>query len=797
MFDMKTSKCFLASFILMSGILTTAYSQNPTYTLDVNDLYITSIPEYCCDSLEFDIDMTWTNSGIAPNFEYAGGQYFFDFNKDCIKSGTTWEMTIADADLPVSMRPRNPTVYTVTTPGQLRFAVNTFPGVGNGFLMPANIPLTIARVRIKATGGDQFFAPALLQLAWRSALPNPFTKIFCYVGTTGTDITTPASHSISIPNDPMGAMIAAYFSASPTTISAGQSVSFTDQTFGSSPPVAWAWSFPSGTPSTSTDRNPVITYNTPGVYNVSLISSSSQYSNLTTRYSYITVQSGCIATWKQTLKVRDAGTSNDSLKFGMSPAGTNGIDSCLGEITVPPPPPTGVFDCRFVLATNDAVKNDFRKDTAGSVIWRMTFQPSVSGYPITFNWNIASFPATGGFFLKDEITGTLVNVNMRSQSSYTLTTSGITSLKIEYNNVTMSSSVTSGWNIVSVPVRTSDMLFSTLFPGVASPAYAYSSGYVSISMLSNGTGYWMKFNNASNFNFTGYPWTPENMLVSPGWNLIGPFDNNIPISSIMSNPAGIVTSNYFGYNGGYYNPDTLKVGRGYWIRTSTAGYLYQGSADNNPNVIATNPLEDFVEVRFTNGDENSTALYLGNASELTSDYSMPPVPPSGIFDVRFATDKFVEELGKIHSLKLNSASGQTRITLHNARGLKMKIKDAIDGTIINKEIEEGTEIIIPANLENLVLETNGIIPKTYELSQNYPNPFNPVTTIKYQIPDDGLVKLIVFDVLGREVKTLVNTVQTAGVYEVRFDASDVASGVYFYKLLAGKFEDLKKMIILK
>jgi PKD repeat protein len=793
---MKTLKGLLVGFMLSFVILTTAYSQNPTYTLDVNDLYITSIPEYCCDSLEFDIDMTWTNSGAVPNFEYAGGQYFFDFNKACIKAGSNWSYSVADSDLPVNLRPRSPTVYTTTTPGQLRLAVNTFPGAGNGFQMPANIPVTIARMKIKVIGGDGFFAPSLLELTFRNSV-NPFTKIFAYVAGTNTDISTPATHSISIPNDPMGAMIAAYFSASPTTINAGQSVSFTDQTFGSSPPVSWAWSFPGGTPSASAERNPVITYNIPGVYNVSLTSSSSQYSNPTTRYSFITVQSGCIATWKQTMKVRDAGTSNDSLKFGMSPAGTNGIDTCLGEIPVPPPPPTGVFDCRFVLATNDAVKNDFRKDTSGSTIWRMTFQPSISGYPFTFNWNIASFPATGGFFLKDEITGTLVNVNMRNQSSYTLTTSGITSLKIEYNNVTMSSSVTSGWNIVSVPVRTSDMLFSTLFPGVASPAYAYSSGYVSVSMLSNGAGYWMKFNNSANYNFTGYPWTPENMLVSPGWNLIGPFDNNIPISSIMSNPSGIVTSNYFGYNGGYYNPDTLKVGRGYWIRTSTAGYLYQGSADNNPNAIAKNPLEDFVEVRFTNGEDNSTALYLGNASELRSDYSMPPVPPSGIFDVRFATDKFVKELGKIHSLKINSANGQTRITLHNSRGLKMKIKDAIDGTILNRELQEGTEITIPANLENLVLETNGIIPKTYELSQNYPNPFNPVTTIKYQIPDDGLVKLIVFDVLGREVKTLVNTVQTAGVYEVRFDGSDVSSGVYFYKLLAGKFEDLKKMIILK
>jgi PKD repeat protein len=772
--------------------------QNPTYTLDINDLTVGDSSGV--GTLDFDIEMTWTNSGIASNYEFAGAQYFFDFNKDAIQPGTTWQMKSIASDLPANMQPRGPTVYTVTTPGQLRWAVNTFPGAGYGFAMPANTPVKIVRVRLKVIGGDGRFAVAPLNLVWRNALPNPFTKVFAYVGTTNTDISTPQTHTISIPNDPLPGVsgIIANFYSSSRSIVQGQSINFFDSTYGTSSPNSWNWTFTGATPSSSTVQNPAnIRYDVPGTYNVSLSVSSPLHSNSITKTNYITVLPGCISTWKQTIRVNDAGSANDSIKFGMSPSGSNGIDTCLGEVPVPPPPPTGVFDCRFILPTNDAVKTDMRRDSLGSTIWRMTFQPSISGYPITFNWNIASFPATGGFFLKDEITGTLVNVNMRNQNSYTLTTSGITSLKIEYNNITLASSVTSGWNIVSVPVRTSDMLYSTLFPGVASPAYAYSNGYVSISMLSNGTGYWMKFNNAANFNFTGYPWTPENMLVSPGWNLIGPFDNNIPISSIMSNPAGIVTSNYFGYNGGYYNPDTLKVGRGYWIRTSTAGYLYQGSADNNPNAIATNPLEDFVEVRFTNGDDNSTALYLGNATELTSDYSMPPVPPSGIFDVRFATDKFVEELGKIHTLKLNSASGQTRITLHNARGLKMKIKDAIDGTIINKEIEEGTEIIIPANLENLVLETNGIIPKTYELSQNYPNPFNPVTTIKYQIPDDGLVKLIVFDVLGREVKTLVNSVQTAGVYEVRFDASDVASGVYFYKLLAGKFEDLKKMIILK
>jgi hypothetical protein len=506
----------------------------------------------------------------------------------------------------------------------------------------------------------------------------------------------------------------------------------------------------------------------------------------------------CPTTWKQTIRVNDAGSANDSIKFGMSPSGTNGIDTCLGEVLVPPPPPSGVFDCRFVLPNNDAVKTDIRKDTIQNVNWRMTFQPSISGYPITFSWNPLTLPIIGSFFLKDEITGTIVNVNMRTQTSYTLTNAGISSLKIEYMyNQIQTTSVSSGWNIVSVPLRTQDMLYSALFPSVASPAYTYSNGYVSIAMLSNGTSYWMKFNNSANFNFTGYPWTPENMLVSPGWNLIGPFDNNIPISSIMSNPAGIVTSNYFGYNGGYYNTDTLKVGRGYWIRTTMAGYLYKGGADNTPKEPAVNPLDNFAKLVFSSGEDVNASLYLGNAAQITTDYSMPPVPPSGIYDVRFGTDKLVEALGGNHVLKISSATAETRLRVNNTGGMKFRIKDGIDGSILNKELTEGTEIIIPANLNNLILETSAVIPLTYELGQNYPNPFNPVTTIKYQIPEDGTVKMSVYDVLGKEIKTLVNDFLAAGAYEVRLDASDLSSGIYFYQMRAGHFEEMRKMVVIK
>ncbi|MCI0474222.1 MAG: T9SS type A sorting domain-containing protein, partial [Ignavibacteria bacterium] len=89
------------------------------------------------------------------------------------------------------------------------------------------------------------------------------------------------------------------------------------------------------------------------------------------------------------------------------------------------------------------------------------------------------------------------------------------------------------------------------------------------------------------------------------------------------------------------------------------------------------------------------------------------------------------------------------------------------------------------------------VPKVYSLAQNYPNPFNPVTKINFAIPKQGFVTLKVYDVLGREVSTLVNEVKQVGTYSVDFDASYLSSGVYFYRIESGEFSDIKRMILIK
>ncbi len=96
-----------------------------------------------------------------------------------------------------------------------------------------------------------------------------------------------------------------------------------------------------------------------------------------------------------------------------------------------------------------------------------------------------------------------------------------------------------------------------------------------------------------------------------------------------------------------------------------------------------------------------------------------------------------------------------------------------------------------------VNQVNNTVPEVYSLSQNYPNPFNPSTNIKFAIPQAGNVKMVVFDVLGREVVTLVNEFRQAGNYVVDFNASALSSGVYFYRIDAGNFTQTKKMLLVK
>jgi len=125
-------------------------------------------------------------------------------------------------------------------------------------------------------------------------------------------------------------------------------------------------------------------------------------------------------------------------------------------------------------------------------------------------------------------------------------------------------------------------------------------------------------------------------------------------------------------------------------------------------------------------------------------------------------------------------------------GVEMKLF-----SLIGKNADGG-EIIYFKPVATTGLETEmNTIPESYSLQQNYPNPFNPSTKIKFSIPEQGMVSLIVYNLLGQEVARLVNEQLSAGTYEYNFDASNLSSGIYIYLLSTKNFIQTKKMLLVK
>ena len=101
------------------------------------------------------------------------------------------------------------------------------------------------------------------------------------------------------------------------------------------------------------------------------------------------------------------------------------------------------------------------------------------------------------------------------------------------------------------------------------------------------------------------------------------------------------------------------------------------------------------------------------------------------------------------------------------------------------------------NFTTDVRDITTTLPNSYALDQNFPNPFNPATKINFSIPVEAFVSLDVYNSIGQRVATLVNETKTAGTYEVNFNAANLSSGIYFYKLTSGNFTETKKMILMK
>ena len=387
---------------------------------------------------------------------------------------------------------------------------------------------------------------------------------------------------------------------------------------------------------------------------------------------------------------------------------------------------------------------------------------------------------------------------MKSQSSYVVTNSGIAVLKIEYSKSNCANvSLSSAWNIVSMPLNASSMATTVLFPAATSLAYGYSAGYSQTDTLVSGKGYWIRYPQAATINVCGSSVSSTQVSLNSGWNIIGPYGRNALVSALTTTPAGLLTSLFYGYNAGYSIADTLQPGKGYWIRANSNCILNLpvGLAKSD-NPIVSKYDKNWNKLTIADAAGSASTLYLADNAAAISNYELPPLPPAGIFDARFASQRNVELLNAgAQKFVLNGAVYPVSIRID---GMDTRIKDAAtNGKIVNQLLKNGQTFVIDnSSLAEFTVE-NASVPTSFELFQNYPNPFNPSTNIKFSIATKSNVELSVYNSLGEKVAMLVNGEKEVGVHEVEWNASNMSSGVYFYEIRAGQFLSVKKLLLMK
>ena len=783
----------LFAVVLLSGAV---YAQLPTSTLRV-----------LLNGKTSDTTSTfslWFKNTSTARVQYAMGQFVLDFNATWLKGTAT--LAIVSSDLPVNLHPRNPTISLTTNPGQLRFATSPVPGAGNGCWIKAGDSILILTAQITCLNGFTAVPP---NLVFRRE--NPKVSIIYYINNLLVAVTDSSTFfdwalepQISLIS-PIGgevfttktdeyiegmsryiSIIKIEYTPDDRTWFTICSVDAADGVFS----IDWT---PPNTPSTHC-RIRVSDVDHPAVFAVSP--------------NTFTIRAAIPPAVDLQLSIKDNAGGNQYLRFGIDPAATDSIDVALGETEASKLNTVGVFDARFIgthiaIPIGFGLYNDYRQEKSsfsGNKTYELKYQPATGGTTITIQWELPD-NITG--VLQDILTGNMVNKKMKGNDSLIISDLTISNLKmtITYGSVRSSIRMLKNWNLVSVPVATPDMSLSSVFPNSISQAFTYDKTYSSTTSLSNGIGYWLKFSDSTTSTIDGGGITRKTIAVANEWNLFGVYNTSVSVGAVTSTPSNIITSPFYEYDKGYKLATTLIPGKGYWVRTSQAGLINLNPALEKVNAMAeVLPPKEWGRITVSDAAGRSTTLYTVVGEILTQQpmrqFDLPPMPPAGTFDVRFGSQSSVEKLGAAaKDIWIQGARYPVHISIDGA-GLVLRDK-ATGGKLFSATVN-GKKSVLLSNENIDRLEVAAIAkPVAFGLLQNYPNPFNPTTIITYQVPSNAIVTIKLYDILGNEVKTLVNEQKDTGEYTIELNAASLSSGVYFYSMKANSFTAIKKLMLLK
>jgi hypothetical protein len=273
-------------------------------------------------------------------------------------------------------------------------------------------------------------------------------------------------------------------------------------------------------------------------------------------------------------------------------------------------------------------------------------------------------------------------------------------------------------------------------------------------------------------------------------------------------------SDYFGYTNTYTSVDTLEPGQAYWVKTLGGGKLYLSGLTRLARQESSpkEALKEMNSIKVTDKNGVSQTLYFGSVNESkyrASYYEMPPIGFKEMFDVRFSTQRYAEavpeKLENTREYPINIQASAYPLTIswnikaNNTHSFTLK-ETGLSKQTLNSE----GKIVINKPVQSLTLEAANreVLPTQFSLSGNYPNPFNPSTKFVVAVPKTALVDIVVYDILGKKVRTLIHEEKEAGYHAIEWnglsdDGAATPSGVYFVRMVSEKFNAVQKIMMLK
>jgi len=343
------------------------------------------------------------------------------------------------------------------------------------------------------------------------------------------------------------------------------------------------------------------------------------------------------------------------------------------------------------------------------------------------------------------------------------------------------------------------------------------TGYNGVTTTTPGEGYWMKNTGDQTYN-TGDEWPAGGIQIVPhnpinaaaGWNMFGGYENTVDAAALTTIPSGQIVYPIYKFvpNTGYQTATQIVPGYGYWVKVSASCQIIisnvfaRGNQKSAEYLNASLPDDksNWGRITLTDAAGSSYTLYTINRNSpdgATIDlnrYELPPLPPAGIFDVRFGSGRRAEDINSaVQSIEMRGTVYPVKVKVENA---EIRLQDET-GKQINMIVKSGEETTISNPGINKVMVSANLIPDKYALEQNYPNPFNPTTTINFSLPEATQAALTIYNVLGQKVTELVNSKLEAGRYSYQWNAQNAATGMYIYELRTDKFVSVKKMVLIK